>query len=51
MFTVRIEPTLYEKLKVLAAKESRSANSQVCIFLRDAVAQYEKEHGTLKQDT
>ena len=50
-FTIRMEPSLYDKLKALSAKECRSANSQACIFLRDAVAQYEKDHGILKQDS
>lgn len=46
--TIRIDEKLLHKLHIVADYEGRSANSQVLILIRDAVAKYEKEHGEIK---
>lgn len=46
--TIRIDEKMLHKLHILAAYEGRSANSQVLILIRDAVAQYEEKHGKIE---
>ena len=46
--SIRIDEKLLDKLHVVADYEGRSANSQVNILVRDAVAKFEKEHGEIK---
>jgi len=45
--SIRIDSELLDKLHVLADYEGRSANSQILILIRDAVAAYEKAHGEI----
>ena len=46
-FTFRVDPTAYEKSKVIAKNELRSINSQIEYFVLLGVKQYEKEHGVI----
>ncbi len=46
--SIRIDPELLNKLHVLADYEGRSANSQILILIRNAVSQFEKEHGPIE---
>ena len=46
-FTFRIDTTAYEKSKLIAKRELRSANSQLEYFIIKGVEQYEKEHGEI----
>ena len=46
--SIRIDPELLNKLHVLADYEGRSANSQILILIRDAVSQFEEEHGEIE---
>ena len=44
-FSVRIDAELLDKLHIVADYHGRSANSQVCILIRDCIRQYEQEQG------
>lgn len=45
--SVRIDETMLHKLHFIADYEGRSANSQILILIRDAIEEYEKEHGKI----
>lgn len=45
---VRIDETVWKKVKVIAQQESRNANSQLNYFLQQSVAAYEQQHGEVK---
>ena len=47
---LRIDPNVYEKIKVIADEETRSVNSQMEYFIKKGVAQYELEHGPIVLD-
>lgn len=49
-FTLRMSEEVIEKLKVLAARERRSANRQIAVVLEQYIAQYEAEHGEIEVD-
>lgn len=44
---VRLDETTWRKLKVIAQRENRNANSQLDYFMKKGVAAYEAEHGTI----
>lgn len=44
---VRIDETVYQKVKVIAKSESRNTNSQIEYFLKKGVEQYEADHGEI----
>lgn len=44
---IRFPSDLYDKLRKIAEREDRSINSQVVASIRQAVEQYEREHGAL----
>lgn len=46
--SIRIEEEMLDKLHVIADYEGRSANSQILILIRDAIKQYENQHGEIK---
>jgi len=46
--SIRIDEKMLDKLHVVADYEGRSANSQVNILIREAIAKFEKEHGEIK---
>ena len=39
---IRLEEWLYNKIKAISTRELRTMNAQMEIFLREAVAEYEK---------
>ena len=45
---LRIDSDTQAKLKSLAEFDGRSINSEVLYLIRQAIAQDEKDHGTLK---
>lgn len=45
---VRLNETVWKKLKVIARKENRNANSQLEYFLIKSVEAYEAEHGAIE---
>lgn len=49
--SIRIDETMLDKLHVIADYEQRSANSQILVLIRDAVAQFEKDHGPIAVGT
>ncbi len=46
--SIRIDEAVLHKLHVIADYEGRSANSEILILIRDAIKQYEAEHGEIK---
>ncbi len=44
---VRLDETAYKKMKIIAKRESRNANSQLEYFLKKGVEAYEAEHGPI----
>lgn len=46
--SIRIDEELLHKLHVVADYEGRSANSQILILIRDAVAAYEEKNGEIE---
>ena len=46
--SIRIEEEMLNKIAYVADYEGRSANSQVNILIREAIAKFEKEHGEIK---
>lgn len=48
---LRMEDELYLKLKFIASEESRSYNQEAVYILRQYVADYEKQHGTINVNT
>lgn len=46
--SIRIDETVLHKLHVVADYEGRSANSEILILIRDAIKEYEEEHGEIK---
>mgnify|MGYP002574191220 FL=1 len=45
--SIRIDDAVLDKLHVVADYEGRSANSQINILIRDCIAAYEKQHGSI----
>ena len=45
---LRIDSETHAKLKSLAEFDGRSINGEVLYLIRQAIAQHEKDHGTLK---
>ena len=43
---IRLEESLYDKVKAIAEKELRSMNAQMEYFIIRAVEQYERENGS-----
>ena len=46
---LRIDAETHGKLKSLAEFDGRSINGEVLYLIRQAIAQHEKEHGTLNK--
>ena len=44
---VRLDEIAYLKMKVIAERESRSANAQLDYFLKKCIAEYEAQHGPI----
>lgn len=42
---IRIDETVWKKIKAIAKAENRNANAQLSYFAQQAVTAYEKEHG------
>ena len=49
-FTLRLDQITFEKIKIIAKRERRSANAQYEYFLIQAVAQYEQKNGIIEVD-
>ncbi len=45
---IEIDPELHYKLHYLSKYEGRSANGQVLYLVRQAIAKFEKENGTIE---
>ena len=46
-YSLRLELEVMQKIRVLAAKERRSINMQLCIAVESYLNQYEQEHGAI----
>lgn len=47
-YTLRVDRDLFQKFRYVAEYEGRSANKEIIQFLKTAVAEFEKEHGEIK---
>ncbi|MBQ8784084.1 MAG: Arc family DNA-binding protein [Clostridia bacterium] len=45
--SIRIDEEVLDKLHIVADYEGRSANSEILILIRDAIAEYEEKHGKI----
>lgn len=46
-YPLRLEPEIMKKIRVLAAKDRRSINMQLCIAVESYLESYEKTHGEI----
>lgn len=46
--TLRVDEELFNKIKVIATKEKRSANSQIEVAIENYINNYEKQYGTIE---
>lgn len=46
-FSIRIDEELLDKLHIISDYEGRSANRQTIMLIRDAIIDFEKEHGKI----
>lgn len=44
---VRLDEIAYRKMKIIAERESRSANAQLEFFLKKCITEYEAIHGQI----
>ncbi len=44
---IRVNESVYQKVKVIAQRESRNTNSQIEYYLKKGVEAYEAEHGEI----
>lgn len=49
--TLRVDDKLFNKLKIIAEREKRSANAEIELAIEKLVEQYEHEHGSIIVDT
>lgn len=49
-FTVRVNPDLLKKFRLVADYNGRSANREIEILMRNHVAEFEKIHGKIEID-
>ncbi|WRS27825.1 Arc family DNA-binding protein [Oscillospiraceae bacterium MB08-C2-2] len=46
-FTLRISLSLLDKLRYIANQNSRSANKEMEMLIKNHIAEFEKEHGEI----
>ena len=46
-YTLRIDESIFEKLKVVSDAEKRSVNSQFEYFIEKSLLEYEKQNGSI----
>lgn len=49
-YPLRVDKTLMEKFKVLASNNGRSVNKEIEFLMKQAIARYENENGTIHSD-
>ena len=49
-YTLRVDRLLFKKFRYIAESEGRSANKEIEQCLKQRVAEYEKEFGTIETD-
>lgn len=47
-YPLRVGSSIMEKFKVIAANHGRSVNKEIEMLMKQAVADYEKEHGSIE---
>ena len=47
-YTLRVDRELFRKFRYIADSEGRSANREIEQFIKNRVAEYEREHGEIK---
>ncbi len=46
-YPLRVEKTVMDKFKVIAAENGRSVNKEIEMLMRQTISQYEKVNGTI----
>ena len=49
-FTVRLNPEVARKLVYMAEYYGRSQNQQISWLIRQSIAEFEREHGTIETE-
>lgn len=49
-YTLRVDRLLFRKFRYIASSEGRSANKEIEQYLKRRVAEYESDHGTIKEE-
>ena len=47
-YTLRVDRTLFQKFRYIAASEGRSANKEIEQYLKKRVLEYEREFGKIE---
>lgn len=47
-YPLRVERAVMEKFKVIASNHGRSVNKEIEMLMKQAVADYEREHGRME---
>lgn len=47
-YPLRVERAVMEKFKVIASNHGRSVNKEIEMLMKQAVADYEREHGLME---
>lgn len=46
-YPLRVEKTIMEKFKVVAAENGRSVNKEIEVLMKEAVLKYERQNGMI----
>lgn len=46
-YPLRVDKTIMDKFKILAAENSRSVNKEIESLMKQAILNYEEKHGTI----
>lgn len=47
-YPLRVEKSIMDKFKVIAAENGRSVNKEIEILMKQAIAAYESQHGAIQ---
>lgn len=48
VFSLRLDETMYEKIRFIADDNRRSINAEILVVLEKYIADYERTHGAIK---
>lgn len=47
-YPLRVDSTIMEKFKIIASNHGRSVNKEIEMLMKRAIAEHEREHGTIE---